>query len=771
MKSDPALETGLTELVRKLTTAEKIGLLPTRQEAVPRLGLSEFWIGGEAAHGLVARDGPTTVFPQTLGLSQIWDPAFLEKVGAVTSDEARAYYAHREGLSGLCLWAPTVDLERDPRWGRTEEGWGEDPVLTGLLASAYVRGLQGRDPRHLKTVATLKHFFANNHEVGRTCTSSDIPEALMGSYYLKAFELVIKNGGAQSIMTAYNAVNGIPAMLRPEINELVKGAWGWDGFVVCDGGALSLLVSDHKAFATWAEAVAASLKAGVDCFPEDGTPLKAAAAEALERGLITEADLDRAVTRTLRARLRLGAVTPLPEAEANPYEALTTTVLHRPSSRTLAREAATKAAVLLKNDGILPLSDADPGTIAVLGPLADAVYRDWYTGTAEAPVSPLKALVERLGTERVVNADACDLVALKAPDGRYVGVAGWNDPSLVADRVLVQAGELYRRTNWGWGTQTFQALSNGRFLTTDDSKLEASAAEVWGWFTRERFDAPEGTGAWRTWKGDRVGLGPEGRLIVVPEDTPNTDFTVEVFREGLRGAVAAARNADTAVVFVGNHPLINGRETEDRPSLDLAPDQVSLIRAVAKVRSRSVVVIVGSYPFAIGEWQDEVAAVLYTTHGGQEAGHALADLLFGDASPAGRLSMTWYDTAADLPAITDYDIETKGRTHLYYRGTPLYPFGHGLSYTTFAYKGLRWDGEAQEASVIVTNSGHRSGDEVVQFYHGRALAGFSRITLAAGESRLVRCPLPRAALSSPLPFTVGSSSTDLRLTLDPQGLL
>jgi beta-glucosidase len=770
VKPDPVLEARLADLVRQLTPAEKIGLIPTRQEAVPRLGLPEFWIGGEAAHGLVARDGPTTVFCQTLGLSSTWDPALVEKVGAVAGDEARGYHRSREGLSGLCLWAPTVDLERDPRWGRTEEGWGEDPVLTGILASAYVRGLQGRHPTYLKTVATLKHFFANNHEAGRTSTSSDIPPVLMEGYYLKAFELVLRNG-AQSIMTAYNAVNGVPAMLRPEIHDLVKGQWGWDGFVVCDGGALSLLVSDHRAFGTWAEAVAASLKAGIDCFPEDGAQLKPALHEALDRGLIDTADLDRAVTRTLRARLRLGLFA---EPGDNPYEALTTTVIHRPESRALAREAAVKAAVLLKNDGILPFSDRALGSVAVVGPLADAVYRDWYTGTAAAPVSPLRALVEMLGTDRVVTADGCDLVALRAPDGQYIGVAGWNDPGLVADRPTVQPGELYRRTDWGWGTQTFQALANGNFVTTDDARVEASAKEVWGWFTRERFGAASsGPGPWLTWRGDPVSVGPEGRLVVGEAGlAPPADFSVEVVRNGLRGAVAAARSAEAAVVFVGNHPLINGRETEDRPSLALAPDQVSLIRAVAQANPRTVVVIVGSYPFAIGDWQDEVGAVLFTTHGGQEAGHAVADLLFGDAAPGGRLSMTWYQSADDLPPITDYDIETRGRTHLYYQGTPLYPFGHGLSYTTFSYKGLRWDSEAQEASVVVTNTGPRTGDEVVQFYQGRALVGFARITLAPGENRLVRCALPRNAVRSPaLPFTVGSSSTDLRLTLEPQGML
>jgi beta-glucosidase len=767
VNQDPLIEARLADLVGRLTVDEKLGLLPTSQEAVPRLGLPEFWIGGEAAHGLVARDGTTTVFPQTLGLSSTWDPDLLERVGTVTGEEARVYYEQRAGLTGLCLWAPTVDLERDPRWGRTEEGYGEDPVLTGQLASAYVRGLQGDHPRYLRTAATLKHFYANNHEAGRTSTSSDVPADLARDYYLKAFELVLRDGGAPSVMTAYNAVNGTPAMVHEDIQGVLRGRWNWDGFVVCDGGALTLLVSDHKTFADWPEAVAASLKAGIDCFPEPAALLKAAAAQALSRGLITEADVDRAVTRTLRVRLRLGLLAP--EGEC-PYGPATRGLLHRSSSRALAREAATKAAVLLKNDGILPLSD---GNVAAVGPLAEAAYRDWYGGTPQTTVTPLQALVERLGPGRVLTADGCDLVSLQTSEGGYVGVAAWDDPGLVADRRSAQPGDLYRRTDWGWGVQTFQALSNGQYLTTDDLAVTASSSEVGGWFVREKFRAePAGPGPLVSWKGEAVGLDGRQRLAIVgPEGVRSSDFTVGVVREGLRGVVGAARQAATAIVFVGNHPLLNGRETEDRPGLTLAPAQVALIRATARANPRTVVVIIGSYPFAIGEWQDEVRAVVWTAHGGQEAGGALTDLLFGDANPSGRLSMTWYRSEDDLPPITDYDIRTRGRTHLYFNGSPLYPFGHGLSYTTFGYTALGWDPGDGHAEVTVTNTGTRTGDEVVQFYQDRRLVGFVRVSLAAGECRTVRCPIAEFLSPGPFLLSAGSSSSDLRLTLSLEGLL
>jgi len=765
VNQDPVIESRLTDLISQLTLAEKIGLLPTSQGAIPRLGIPEFWVGGEAAHGLVARDGTTTVFPQTLGLSSTWDPDLLERVGTVTGEEARVYSEHRAGLTGLCLWAPTVDLERDPRWGRTEEGYGEDPILTGCLASAYVRGLQGNHPRYLRTAATLKHFYANNHENGRTSTSSEVPPDLADEYYLKAFELVLRDGGALSVMTAYNAVNGTPAMVHQDIQKVLRDRWGWDGFVVCDGGALTLLVSDHKAFADWPEAVAASLKAGIDCFPEPAVPLIAAATEALARGLITEADVDRAVSRTLRVRLRLGLLAP--EGE-NPYTPASRSLLHRTTSRTLAREAATKAVVLVKNDGLLPLADQ---TIAAVGPLAEAAYRDWYGGTPLSTVTPLQALVERLGAGRVLAADGCDLVSLKASDGGYVGVAGWDDPGLVANRGSAQPGDLYRRTDWG--VQTFQALSNGQFLTTDDRTVTAGSAEVGGWFVREKFGAAAaGPGPLVSWKGDEVGIdGGERLAIAGREGVRSSQFTVDVVREGLAGVVGAARHAATTVVFVGNHPLLNGRETEDRPGLTLAPAQVTLIRTAARANPRTVVVIVGSYPFAIGEWQDEVRAVLWTAHGGQEAGRALTALLFGDATPSGRLSMTWYRSEADLPPITDYDIRTRGRTHLYFAGTPLYPFGHGLSYTTFRYEALGWNPADGRAEVTVTNTGSRAGDEVIQFYQERRLVGFVRVSLAAGERKAVRCPLNGLLTPGPAPLAVGSSSLDLRLTLSLEGLL
>ncbi|HTH13878.1 MAG TPA: glycoside hydrolase family 3 N-terminal domain-containing protein, partial [Spirochaetia bacterium] len=557
MDPNISLETRLADLVARLTPDEKIGLLPTRQQAVPRLGLAEFGVGGEAAHGLVARDGPATVFPQSLGLSQSWDPELLERIGEVVGTEARAYHHRREGFGGLCLWAPTVDLLRDPRWGRTEEGWGEDPVLTGSLASAYVRGMQGRDPDAPRVISTLKHFYANNHEADRTSSSSNIPDGLKDSYYLKAFELVLCHGKAGSIMTAYNAVDGVPAMLRPEINEVVRGRWGWDGFVVCDGGALGLLVSDHRAFPTWAEALAASLKAGIDCFPEPGENLIPAARQALDRGLITVADLDRAVTRTLRARLRLehharkAGLPPPPQV-----------VVRRPESRALARQAAVQAAVLLTNDGTLPLSLPETATLAVVGPLADVCFRDWYTGTAEASVTPLAALVERLGDRRIAWADGSDVVAFGVGD-RWAGVAAWDDGGLVTDRESAQGSELFRRTDWGWGVQTFQALANGRFLTEADGRVEASAAEVGGWFVRQKFTAPRvGVGALTDWQGRPVGPDSQGRLTVGSEPGP---IEVRIVKSGLDEAVLVADKASAAVVFVGNHPMVNGRETEDRP--------------------------------------------------------------------------------------------------------------------------------------------------------------------------------------------------------------
>ncbi len=724
------LEERIRDLLGRLSLEEKLGLMASRQEPVPRLGLGEFHIGGEAAHGLVTKDGPSTVFPQTLGLACSWDVELLRELGSVVGDEARAYCRRRKGLGGLCLWAPTVDMERDPRWGRTEEGYGEDPWLAGSLAAALARGMRGEHPFYYKAVATPKHFYANNNEEARASCSASIDPRDRHEYYLRAFERLFTDAGALSIMTSYNAINGIPAIAGPDLGAVVKGEWGLCGFAVCDGGALPLLVSAQKRCPDVETAAALSLKAGLDNFSDDADKVKAALRGALERGLIAETDLDAAIARVLHARFRLGHFDP---PGVDPYAGIDESVLWRESSRALALRAARESIVLLERRpvggrDVLPLRAGELRSLAVLGPLADVVYRDWYTGTPAYLVTPFQALSARLPQARVSFHDGSDVVAFRSPAGPYLGSRAWYDSTLVADRPPERGGELFRRTDWGWGNQTFRSLTSGSYVTAEESKLSASAPEVWGWWVKERFSLePAGRPSafrLRAWNGRPIRIAEDGVLSIIPEgeSAEPSELIMETIHDGVAEAAEAARGADAALVFVGNHPLLNAKEEIDRVEIGLPPEQERLIEAVLDANPRTVVVIIGSYPYALGAWRERAAGVLYATHGGQEAGRALAEVILGDYNPAGRLPMTWYRSEKDLPGIMDYEIARGGRTYQYFKGSVLYPFGHGLSYSRFwilsaAVEGARLARGGQSLiKVGIENLGPLDGEEVIQAY-------------------------------------------------------
>jgi beta-glucosidase len=804
LNPDLPLEERVTDLVSRLTIEEKIGMMASRQEAVPRLGVPEYHIGGEAAHGLVTKDGPATAFPQTIGLACGWDEKLLFRIGTVVGDEARAYYRRRRGLSGLTLWAPTVDMERDPRWGRTEEGYGEDPILTGRLSAAFIRGMQGDDPFYIKAAATPKHFYANNNEQDRMSCSASIDPRSRREYYLKAFERAFVEARAHSVMTAYNAVNGIPAMVHPDVAEVIKGEWAMDGFAVSDAGALTALVERHRAFPTFAEAAAAAVKAGIDNLTDETETVKNTVREALAKNLLSERDLDRAIGNVLRIRFRLGQFDP---PERNPYARIGESVLWRKESRALAAEAARKAVVLLENREsggrpALPLHEDTAGTLAVVGPLADAAYRDWYGGTPPYRVTPLQALSGRLPHDRVRFADGSDVVCIRTLDGRWVVTRSWFDRTLAAEEPSRPGGEQFRVTDWGWGNRTFKSLQNGLYLTTDDTVLAERSDEVWGWYVKERFelvpaglpDAPEAVHI-KTWIGDTVGLDANhGLVTATPENGVKPEpFLIETVHDGLSEAAEAARSSDTAIVFVGNHPLLVAKEEIDRPCLRLPPDQERLIEAVTEANPNTVVVIVGSYPFALGAWKDRVRAVLYTAHGGQEAGTAIAEVLFGDYNPAGRLPLTWYRSVRELPGIMEYDIRSAGTTYLHYRGTPLYPFGYGLSYSNYTYLSIETDRSEIDAESAVTvtvkirNDGPLPGEEVVQLYvshpgsavkrPARRLVGFSRVPIGVHRTEEISFTVPGRELAfwdvrtggwfleaGECEIQAGASSADIRLT-------
>ncbi|MET8049648.1 glycoside hydrolase family 3 C-terminal domain-containing protein [Streptosporangium sp. NPDC005286] len=775
---DPSLPLSqrVDDLLGRLTQAEKISWLHQYQPAVDRLGIGLFKTGTEALHGVawstdidnggsvVTAEG--TVFPQAVGLASTWNPDLIKKVGAAVGDEARGYHAENPRLWGLQLWAPVVNLLRDPRWGRNEEGYSEDPLLTGAISTAYGSGIQGDDPDHLRAAPVLKHFLANNNEVRRDTTSSSLRPRVLNEYDVPAFKTALQAGAATGVMTAYNLINGRPATVT-DLNSTVRTWTDRPLFNVSDAGGPNNLTGSQGYFATQAEAAAAMLKAGVESFTVNDTnaaPTVAAVNEALTRGLLTQADIDTAVRNILGIRFRLGEFDP----DGGPYGKITKDVVDSPAHRALARRTAAEAAVLLKNSGkTLPLSPAKK--VAVVGPLADTLYTDWYSGRLPYKVTPLAGI--RARSAAAVTSEGVDRIALKS-GGRYLTAGTGAGADLKLSATTAGATEQFDVFDWGQGIVTLRSVANGKYVSRANwSTLVNNQEQPTGWFVQEQFKLEaqaDGTTLLRyagyetayDWFGPNkyVKAAADGTLsLTTAEDA--TRFEKETVRSGIAEAVAAAKGADAAVVVVGSMPFINGREDHDRTDLGLAEGQRALVEAVHAANPNTVVVLENSYPTTIDRLQEKVPAILWTTHAGAETGNALADLLYGDANPAGRLTQTWPRAGATLPDILDYDIVKTGATYLYSKAKPLYAFGHGLSYTTFGYQGLKATARSggYEVSVKVTNTGSRAGDEVVQLYtHQHAsrveqpvkqLRGFQRVRLAPGESKTVKFSLKTADLA------------------------
>ncbi|NUR88090.1 MAG: carbohydrate-binding protein [Nonomuraea sp.] len=747
----------IADLRARLTVSEKIALLHQYQPAVERLGLAAFTTGTEALHGLAWR-GVATVFPQAIGLASTWDPELVRQVGAATGDEVVAFH-RKEGVSRN-VWAPVVNLLRDPRWGRNEEGYSEDPWLTGLLATAFSHGLRGSDPMILKTAPALKHFLAYNNETDRCVTSSNLPPRVLREYELPAFLPALEAGAAVAVMPSYNLVNGRPAHLSPLIEDVLRAVTP-GLLVVSDAYAPGNLTGVQGYHDDPAAAHAHAIRAGLDSFTQDDDRSEATLGHiraALERGLLTEDELDRAVGHVLSVRFRLGEFDP-----GTPYDEITEEVVNCPEHQRLAREAARRSLVLLRNDGLLPLSGVR--RVAVIGQLGDALMEDWYSGTLPYSVTARAGLAGRCETLFCEGVDRVRLV--NEQDGGTLGTFDLFD--------------------WGGGAHAFRAVETGLFLAVEDGVLVDDQPGPSGWEVRQTFRLevrPRGTVALRHISTGGY-VGADGQLV---DDADSAAWlTVEVVTSGTGQAAALAADADVAVVVVGDHPLVNGRETEDRADLALAPAQDALVAAVLAANPRTVMVISSGYPVT---WTTpDVPAVLWSAHGGQEYGHALADVLLGDADPEGRLTQTWYRSACELPDLLDYDIITSDATYQYFRGTPLFPFGHGLSYTTFDHSDLRvaLDGDTVTATMSVRNTGAREGVEVVQLYTHqqlsrlkqplRRLRTFQKVRLAPGESRSLTFRVPVAELASwdvtrgrfvvesaPHQIMVGSSATDLRLS-------
>ncbi|MGW3996073.1 glycoside hydrolase family 3 C-terminal domain-containing protein [Amycolatopsis sp. NPDC004772] len=778
---DPSrpLATRIDDLLSRLTADEKISLLHQYQPAIPRLGIGVFKTGTEALHGVawstdydnsgavVKADG--TVFPQAIGLATTWDPALVKQVGAAVGQEARGFNARNPTLWGLNLWAPVVNLLRDPRWGRNEEGYSEDPYLTGEFAKAYGHGMQGDDPRYLQAAPTLKHFLAYNNEVNRDTTSSSVPPKILHDYDEQAFKIPLEAGAANAVMPSYNLVNGRPNHVSPDLDGKLR-KWAPDDIaVVSDAGAPSNLVNSEKYYATKAEGDAAAIKAGLDSFTDndtDGSITVAAVKEALAKGFLTMADVENADRHLLSLRFRLGEFDP---PGRNPYAKITPAVIGSPEHQALARKAADAQMVLLRNNGgALPLNAAKNKKVAVVGPLSNTLYEDWYAGAMQYKVTPLQGIKERLGSAgTVASSEGVDRIALKdLGTGRYL-TAPATTGKITAGGTVAGTAESFDVYDWGAGKNTLRAAANGKFLSYSGGALVNDVDQPAGWFVQQqlKLDAqPDGSYVLE-YAGNEVNepwfgpnkfavVGADGVLTISSPDAAHaTKFGRDVLSSGVGSAVAAAKDADTAVVVVGSMPFINGREANDRTSTELAPAQRALIEAVQKANPHTVVVVENSYPTT--GWDTlPVPGILWTSHAGQETGHAVADVLFGDTDPSGRLTQTWYASDAGLPSILDYDIAKTGMTYQYYRGKPLFPFGYGLSYTSFRYDNVRafQAGGQVRVSVDVTNTGARRGSDVVQLYSKNSgvqrLRDFSKLTLAPKETRTVRFDVPVADLAS-----------------------
>ncbi|RZU76783.1 beta-glucosidase [Micromonospora kangleipakensis] len=822
---DLSLSKRVDDLLGRLTLDEKISLLHQYQPAIPRLGIKAFKTGTEALHGVAWTSDASgnqllakgTVFPQAIGLASTWDPELIKQVGRATGVEARGYHATNDErmLWGLNMWAPVTNLLRDPRWGRNEEGYSEDPTLTGAIATAYGKGLQGGNPKYLLTAPTLKHYLAYNNDDGpagsgldRDTTDSQVPERVLNEYDREAFRPTLAADAATGVMTSYNLVNGRPATVSADLNTVVRSWTKKPLFHVSDAYAPGGLSESQKYYANDTEAFAAVVKSGNDSFTignGDNSRTVNAIKNALAQGLLTEADIDPAVRDVLSIRVRLGEFDP----DGGPYAKITSSVIGNTAHKKLARQTAADAQVLLKNSGILPLDAAKTKKVAVVGPLAKVLYRDWYSAELPYKVTPVDGIKERLGSSgTVTDSEGADRIALKdVGSGKYV-TAGTGDGGALLKATAATAGatEQFDVFDWGQGIVTLRAVANGKFVGRYNwgSNFANDQSEPNGWFVQQifklekqddgnyllRYAGYEKAYGWADPSTVYAKVADDGTLQLATK-ADATKFSKEVVSSGVDEAVKAVTGADTAVVVVGSNPWINGREDHDRTTMVLAEGQEELVKAVRKANPNTIVVVENSYPTTLNWEQANVPAILWTTHAGPETGHALADVLFGDVNPSGRLTQTWYKSDADLPSMFDYDIIKSNRTYLYYQGTPLYPFGYGLSYSTFRYGTPRLSagqvgaGGTVTVSVDVTNTSKVAGDEVVQLYtHQRTsrdkqpvkqLRTFAKVHLGAGQTKSVQLRLKAADLahwdvtrgnwvveSSSYDVLIGSSSADIR---------
>ncbi len=806
---DPTLspEQRADALVSQMTLDEKVSQVVHTADGIPRLHIPEYDWWNEGLHG-VARAGYATVFPQAIGMAAMFDEPLMHRIATTISTEFRAkYYAtlHPDGSSdwyrGLTVWSPNINIFRDPRWGRGQETYGEDPYLTSRLGVAFVTGLQGDNPKYFKTIATSKHFAVHSgpeltrHTVDVHASAHDMEDT-----YFPAFRATVMDAKVGSVMCAYNSLNGEPACANTDLLQRhLRQDWHFQGYVVSDCGAVTDIFQGHHYATSIEQATADAFKTGTDLIcgvpPQDRVKYeREGLKKAVQQGLLAESVLDTALRRLFEARIRLGMFDP---PGMVPYSGIKPSENDTEAHRQLAHQAARESIVLLKNaNGLLPLKRAYR-TIAVIGPNADSIDAlvGNYNGTPSKPVTILAGIQKRFAQSRVIYAQGTGLVgpmtAPIEPKNFYtnesrkqhgVNAEYFNNPQLQGPPAFTRVDPAVN-FNWGDAGITPQLLKNYSVRWMGVLVPSETADYLLG-FTGE--------------DGYRVWL--DGKLIVQdwePHRPASTEtakvhleaghaykFKIEYYQlvrfsearfiwsvpEGFRDAVNAARSADVVIVALGLSPRIEGEEMKvdaegfaggDRTRIDLPSPQQELLKAVHAVGKPTILLLLNGSALAVNWANENIPAILEAWYPGEEGGAAVAEMLAGDFSPGGRLPVTFYKSIEQLPPFDDYSMAN--RTYRYFHGEPLYPFGYGLSYTTFRYQNIRVDHQSTAAngwvvvSVDVSNTGNMEGDEVVQLYlsHSgvagaplRALEGFQRLHLAPHQQTTVSFPVRDRQLST-----------------------
>lgn len=832
-----SFEERAADLVSRMTLEEKQSQLKARTAAaIPRLGVRQYDWWSEALHG-VARSGEATSFPTGLGIASSWNRDLVEQMMDVTSDEARAYTnTHGKGLS---YWSPTINMARDPRWGRAEETYGEDPYLAGQIGERFVRGMQegdeGKDDHYLKSIATVKHFALNNSEFNRHNGNSETDERTLREYYTKAFKDIIEQADVESLMTSYNRVNGTPMSANKYmLDTLVRRTWGFDGYITSDCGAIRDIYSSHKWVpegwdhaVTPTETTALAIQAGTDL--NCGDVYATQAINAVNEGVLSEDDMDVALTRLFTSRMKTGEFDPqenVPWSAENGYT--WDAEISAEDHTKIAEEASDEAVVMLKNEpakegekNILPLDAEETNKLVVVGDLADEMILGDYSGSPaeENKSTPLQGMT--------------NLMKEKNPNAEVKYIKGGNSTNI--------------NGNYNFNIKNFKLLdANGdvikEVLPKDNTELSGCRVEDGGnlgyttpggyiYFENLNMDdvkkisadvaAPSNEA-----RGGSIEIhmnSPEGTLLGTIE-TQHTDgwqsyqtFTTDYSQGGFTGEQdiyfvfkdpvveielsdedkEAIQNADAVITYVGTRES-DSAEERDRTSMDLPRNQAELVNTVAKLNPKTIVYIQSVSEVNVETFKNNVPALLWCTYNGQAQGNAMARILLGDANPSGKLPFTWYTSEKDLPDIADYNIrnseESNGRTYLYYTGEKSYPFGHGLSYSTFEYSNLKLSADSVTpndtltVSVDVKNTSDVPGSEVVEVYTTapnakqnarpiQELKGFEKVALEAGETKTVEIKLPmseqyywdEAKMAETFDqgewtVSVGSSSEDIRQT-------